>query len=467
MISPDIFRANDIRGRYPQDFDLSFTKSLAKALYSLSRQKGISRPAFLVGRDARLSSPEISQALCRHLQDQGANVAFIGLAPSPLCYFLMDHHKLPAVVVVTGSHNPPEDNGFKILFHRKYKLLEPIKELKKHVFKTGSPVFPPKPKQKGGQLSVAKEEPYIASLKKEFSLPPLSFSFALDTGNGALGPLAKKAFAALGLRPEILFCRPDGRFPHHHPDPAVENNLTHLKAFMKSKALDLGMGFDGDGDRLVLVGPDSRTIAGDELGVLFLKPLAGAARGQNKKPLILADVKCSDWFYCAARKEGFEVKMAQSGHGRIRAEMERTGALFALELSGHIFFNDRKNRGFDDALYAGLRLLEILQALAPAKGEDISPLLPKAPGRQSPEIRQSLSLKELNQSLSLVRSYLKQKKERFNSTDGIRISRKHSWALIRASQTQSALSMRFGADTQQELDQIKKEFSSVMGRPVP
>ena len=462
MTSPDIFRANDIRGRYTKDFDLSFTKDLAKALYFLSLQKGIVAPAFLVGRDARLSSLEISRALERHLKEQGASVFPIGLAPSPLCYFLLNHYSLPAVVVVTASHNPPEDNGFKILFHKKHKLFEPVKELKELIFK------PPAPKgrrpAKAKRLFMRKKPPYIESLKKEFPRLKPRFPFALDTGNGALGPLAKEAFSALKLKPKILFCRPNGRFPHHHPDPSVEKNLKSLKTLMKNKGLSLGMGFDGDGDRLVLVGPDGRTLAGDELGVLLLESLSKAKRKQNKKPLLLADVKCSDWFFKKAQAVGFKVKMAQSGHGRIRAEMEKTKALFALELSGHIFFNDRPGRGFDDALYAGLRVLEILQGLS---HEEIRARLPRAPGHQGLEIRQILPPQEPLQKLGLVRSYLIKKKEPFNSTDGIRLSRNRSWALIRASQTQSALSMRFGADTKKELDQIKAEFSAVIGRAIP
>lgn len=462
MVSPDIFRANDIRGHYPKDFDLSFTKDLAKALCCLSLQRGIIQPAFLVGRDARLSSLEISRALLHELRGQGACVFSIGLVPSPLCYFLLNHYELPAIVVVTASHNPPEDNGFKILFHKKHKLFEPIKELKQLVFKPPSPVDPQP--VKGLNLFMDKSASYIASLKKEFPRLRPRFSFALDTGNGALGPLAKEVFSALGLKPKILFCKPNGRFPHHHPDPSVEKNLKSLKTFMKTKGLSLGMGFDGDGDRLVLVGPKGRTLAGDELGALFLKPLAKAARQQNKRPFLLADVKCSDWFFRKARLEGFKVKMAQSGHGRIRAEIEKTKAFFALELSGHIFFNDRPGRGFDDALYASLRVLEILQGLSP---KDIDDCLPRASGQQSPEIRQILPSKKLEQTLDLVRSYLTKKQEAFNNTDGVRISRKHSWALIRVSQTQSVLSMRFGADTQKELDQIKKEFAVVIGQAIP
>ena len=456
MFSANIFRANDIRGQWNKDFDLLFTKNLALALIELCKKKNISSPDFLIGQDARLSSPALSQALISHLKNFGAGVCDIGLAPSPLCYFLLHHYNLTACIVITASHNPVEDNGFKILFHRKYKIFFPIPFLKKLCVQKS----PPKKVslKKGYLFSVEKEEPYLASLKKEFSLKPIPF--ALDTGNGALGPLAKKVFSALGLKPWHLFEEPDGSFPHHHPDPTLEKNLIPLKKKVKATKSLFGFGFDGDGDRLVLVTKSGKTVLGDELGAVFLQSLW---QKENRSNLILADVKCADWFFQSAQKLGLKSLITKSGHGLIRAKLEKTKALMALEFSGHIFFNDKKERGFDDALYAGLRLLKLLSE----KNTSLEALLPKMDSLRSPEIRVPMPLSEVVKKISQVQIYLKKRKEPFKSLDGIRLSREDSWALFRSSKTQSALSMRFEAPDKKSLKKLKAEFSKVMGFQIP
>ena len=451
MFSSSIFRANDIRGVWQKDFDLAFTKDLAFALAWLAQQKGIKKPQFLVGHDARLSSPLISQQLVQHLKNQGCWIADIGLAPSPLCYFLTQYYNLSAALVVTASHNPSEFNGFKIFFHKKHNILKPIPFLKKRLSQTKEQkkVF----QKKGRRLALDKEGPYINSLKKELKIK--SRPFIVDTGNGALGPLAKKVFKSLGLKVKILYEKPDGSFPNHHPDPTVEKNLKALKKEIKKEGYPFGLAFDGDGDRLVLLNSKGQSLLGDELAFLILKSL-------QKKALVLADVKCSDWFFQKAKKQGFQIKMTKSGHGLIRAEMEKTKALLALEFSGHIFFNDRKNRGFDDALYAGLRWIEFFSS----QNKTLEELLPHIKTERTREIRLDMSKKEVHDKLLKIKSYLKKRKESFKSLDGIRLSRKTSWCLFRSSKTQSALSMRFEAQTKKELKSLKKEFSKVMDCPL-
>ena len=456
MFSDDIFRANDIRGRYPHDFDLPFTKDLAFALCQLSKQNDILKPKFLIGRDARLSSPEISQALKQELKNQGAGVSFIGLAPSPLCYFLLYHYSLTACIVVTASHNPKDFNGFKILFHKKWSISKPIAHLRKIISAQNSSkkTF----RQKGYFFKLDKEKPYIHSLKKEFSLK--SLPFVLDTGNGALGPLAKKVYSALGLKPKILFSEPNGHFPHHHPDPTIEKNLFHLKKALQKGAFKFGLGFDGDGDRLTLVNKKGEAVLGDELAYLFLKFLKS---GGKKSNLVLADVKCSDGLFDFAKKQGFKVKMTKSGHGLIRAEMEKTGACLALEFSGHIFFNDRKERGFDDALYASLRLIEILNS----RKTPLESLLPKISSARTGEIRLTMPHSEVGKKLAKLRAYLKKRGEKFKALDGIRLSRKEDWFLCRSSKTQSALTMRFESSTKRKLQALKTEISKVIDYSIP
>lgn len=468
MFLTDIFRANDIRGVWGLDFDLSFIEDLSKALLEITKKEGIKKPHFLIGYDARLSSPLIAKKLLQALENRGAVVKSIGLAPSPLCYFLLQRYTLSACIVVTASHNPPEYNGFKIVFHKNLEIEDPIALLKKEALKktkekktlknkafSHSKIVSP-PDKKWTQREIDKFEPYLKSLKKEFSFHK-KISFAVDTGHGALGPLAGKAFQALGLKAKILFKKPDGAFPAHHPDPTLEENLKDLKQELKKGLYEFGLAFDGDGDRLVLVSPEGRTVLGDELGLLLLKSL-------KKKPsLILADVKCSDWFFKEAKKRFHRVQMIKSGHGLVRREMEKRKADLAIEFSGHIFFNDRKNRGFDDALYACLRWIELYQK----EGKKLKELLPQINSIKTGEIRVERKEKQIQKDLEKIRSYLNSKGEAFISLDGIRLSRKTSWCLFRASKTQSVLSMRFEAENKKAFQELKKEFSKVLKLKIP
>ena len=454
MFSPHIFRANDIRGVWKKDFDLSFTKELAYALCALAKQNKVRDPKFLIGHDARLSGPALYQDLVQNLKKQGVKVAGIGLAPSPLCYFLLHHYKLSACVVITASHNPSNFNGFKIVFHNKYKILSPIVSLKKILSqqRKTQKVYA----KKGSSFKLNKERAYLDSLKKEFQLK--NCSIIVDTGNGALGPLAKKVFTSLGLKARILFEKPDGSFPNHHPDPTVEKNLIPLKKELQKNSFAFGLAFDGDGDRLVLLRKTGQRLLGDELAFLLLKTLK-----QNKTSVVLADVKCSDWFFKLAKKQGLKMKMCQSGHGLIRAEMETRKAQIALEFSGHIFFNDRKNRGFDDALYASLRWIEFFYS----QDKSLEELLPSISSAKTGEIRLMKSEKEIQIMLNKLKNYLTKRKEPFKKLDGIRLSRKDSWCLFRSSKTQSALSMRFEALNLKKLKALKSEFSKVIACKIP
>jgi len=460
MFNPLIFRANDIRGVWNKDFDLSFTKDLAKALIQVTREKRIKKTHFLIAYDARLSSPLIAKKLSENLKKEAATLNSIGLAPSPLCYFLLQHYKLTACVVVTASHNPVQYNGFKIVFNKRYGIKDPILLLKKRVLKnqklskkkaslTKNKTSPAKPlKELKNSINLNKFQPYLKSLKKEFSLKKQSI--VVDTGNGALGPLAEKIFKTLGLKAKILFKKPDGSFPYHHPDPTEEKNLKDIKKELKKGGYSFGLAFDGDGDRLVLLSPEGKTLLGDELGFLLLKSL--------KKPaLVLADVKCSDWFFEKA-KESYRVKMIKSGHGLVRRELEKTKADLAIEFSGHIFFNDRQGRGFDDALYAGLRWIEFYQKTG-AKIEDI---LPQVNTVKTKEIRIKRKDKQIQKDINKIKAYLNSRKESFKDIDGIRLSRKNSWCLFRGSKTQSVLSMRFEAENKKALQSLKKEFEKLL-----
>ena len=452
-----IFRANDIRGVYKKDFDLSFCKGLATSLaYLLKKDLGISSPKVLIGYDARLSSPKIGAALVDALLKEGVDVCCIGIAPSPLCYFLLHHYNLAATVVITASHNPPEDNGFKFLFHESLGAKATLSRIKEIYFENNLPKTKP---LKGRLFEIDSTTPYIQSLKEEFSLKAIPF--VVDTGNGALGPLAQKVFHSLKLFPQFLGLEPDGHFPNHHPDPTVEENLEDLKQAVCASSAAFGVSFDGDGDRLVLVTSKGKTVLGDDLAYLFLPSLLEKQKSSPHRLPLVADVKCSDWLFQFIKKESGKLILSQSGHRLTRKTMKENKGLAAFEFSGHIFFDDRPNRGFDDALYACLRVLELLQ-----NGATLENLLPSIKTSRTKEIRLPLEPQQISLKLKNFRDYLEAKKETFVDIDGIRISRKTSWALIRKSQTQDALTLRFEASNKEDLLNLKKECFSVLKIPL-
>ena len=447
--SPHIFRANDIRGIFNQDFDLSFAKSLGQNLAILLKDTlQVSTPQVLLGYDARLTSPAIAKALASSLTAAGVNVAFIGLSPSPLCYFLLHHYNLTATVIVTASHNPVSHNGFKIMIHKKFHLFKPIKLLKKIFF--SSEKFLPS-KIKGHYFEVDSYTPYISSLKKELCLKPLPL--VIDGGNGASGLLAKRVFKDLGLKPFYLFCEPDGNFPNHHPDPTVETNLKILKEKTRTTKSLFGVGFDGDGDRLGLITQKGRFVLGDEFGFLFLKSLL------KKGGKIIADVKCSDWFFKTVKERGGIAIMSKSGHSFAREALEKHQAVLALEFSGHIFFNDRPSRGFDDAIYNTLRLIELLN-----DSPSLETLLPSPNPFKTEEIRLKAPQKNIKSLQNKIKLHLNKKNIHYNERDGIRFSTETAWGLFRKSQTQSnTVIFRFEASSEKEFLSLKKEFSKLTG----
>ena len=452
--APYIFRANDIRGIFGKEFDLSFSETLGKALGVLMKNSlKVSTPKILLGHDARLTSPAISETLLDSLKKQGMDVTFIGLVPSPLCYFLLHHYDLTATVIVTASHNPVSYNGFKVMIHRKFHCQEPIQLLKEICF--SSRISSGLSSQRIGNIfEIDSYTPYINSLKKEFSLQPIPF--VVDGGNGALGPLAERVFKDLGLSPLCLFCEPDGRFPNHHPDPTVEANLTVLKKKTRQTQSLFGIGFDGDGDRLGMVTQQGRSVFGDEFGFLFLKTLL------KNKGTVIADVKCSDWFSKTVRELGGTFIMSKSGHFFARKALEKHQASLALELSGHVFFNDRPERGFDDALYNTLRLVELLN-----ETPCLNTLLPPFNPFKTGEIRLEINSRKIKGVFKEIKLYLEKKKIFYDEIDGIRFSTETAWVLVRESQTQSNMVIFcMEASFEKEFLHFKKEFATLLGVPL-
>ena len=447
-----IFKGNDIRGVFEKDFHLDFSKLLGKALMSFSEnQLSVSKPKILIGYDARLSGPQLTKILSETLLKQGSTVSVVGLIPTPLAYFLLHHYDYTAAVIVTASHNPVGHNGFKIMFNNKYERYNVIPDLKSIV---ENQEFLEGERSLGQKVKLDSYTPYINSLKKEFpNLKPISF--VVDAGNGSAGPLSKKVFKDLDLKPHYLFMEPDGTFPNHHPDPTKESNLQDLKKKIAENNSVFGVGFDGDGDRLGIITSQNRIIHSDEFGYMFLPSLLSDP--EISKTLI-ADVKVSNWYYEKAKKMGADVIMSKAGYSFLRENMERNQASLAMEFSGHIMFNDRPDRGFDDALYNLLRFIELI---GDNKG-DIESLLPEVHTVKTNEIRLKLDLETINKAIDNLKIYLNKSKESYVDIDGVRITRGESWGLVRDSKTEQVLSLRFEALSKQDVLDLIEEFSKVM-----
>ncbi|MEZ4871004.1 MAG: phosphomannomutase/phosphoglucomutase [Bdellovibrionales bacterium] len=406
-----IFREYDIRGVFEKDYDLKFAYNLGRAYISLvEKMTHKKNPVVSVGYDARLSSPSISEHLIQGMVDSGAKVFNLGQITSPISYFSTFTVKdISGGIMVTGSHNPPEYNGFKIsvgkttIHGSQIKEIESIIKNKDFVDGNGSTekydIFPS----------------YLERYKEEFKgLKPIKV--VLDCGNGAAGCIVRKLYNSVGLEPEILFEEPDGTFPNHHPDPTVEENLDALKAKVKETGAVVGIGFDGDADRIGIVDGEGNFILGDEMMLIFARAILKDIPGAK----IIGDVKCSDRLYNDINAKGGKAIMWKTGHSLIKNKIKEENAPFGGELSGHIFFADR-NYGYDDALYAGLRLVEILSKTGKTIGQLLEGL---PPAFNTPEIR----IDTTEEKKHLIVNRLKEKfandtnEYKVNMQDGVRVS---------------------------------------------
>lgn len=449
-----IFREYDIRGVYQREFDDDFARELGRAYVTyMSERKGNPHPTVVIGHDARLSSPAIVKSLAKGLTESGANVIHIGLVTTPVCYFAT--FEVPGVdgaVQVTGSHNPPDYNGFKISVGKSTIFGEDIQELGRIIqnkrYLSGS----------GTEKSYEIHPPYLERYKKEFgTLNPVKV--VLDCGNGAGGSIVRKLFEVVGLKPTILFEKPDGMFPNHHPDPTVEKNLVDLKAQVLKEGAVCGIGFDGDADRIGVIDHTGKMIYGDELMTIIARDILKT----NKGAKIIGDVKCSDRMYADIEKHGGVPIMWKTGHSLVKEKIKIEKAPFGGEMSGHVFFADR-NYGYDDAPYAALRLCEILSKT----GKTIPELLEGLPPAfNTPEIRVDTT----EEKKVLI---VQKMKEAFpggpgadykvNLIDGIRLSFEDGWALCRSSNTQPVLVLRYEATTKEGMERIQKRVEAVVNK---
>lgn len=445
-----IFREYDIRGVYNGEFDKDFAYQLGKAFSSyLSKRLNKKDLTVTIGHDARLSCPEIKASLTKGFLESGVNVKQLGLVTTPVCYFsTFEVPGIDGAVQITGSHNPPEYNGFKISFGKSTIFGEEIQKLR-HIIEANDFI------QGSGSESTYDIFPqYYARYKKEFgNIKPVKV--ILDCGNGAGGSVVRGLFNAVGLDPVILFEKPDGTFPNHHPDPTVEKNLKHLRDEVLKTGAVCGIGFDGDADRIGVVDNTGKMLYGDELMVIISRAILETSKGAK----IIGDVKCSDRLYDDIAKHGGVPVMWKTGHSLIKEKVKSEKSPFGGEMSGHIFFADR-NYGYDDAPYAAVRLVEILSKTE----KTITQLLEGLPPAfNTPEIRidtteekKVLIVEKMKEAFSKGGDY------KVNLTDGIRISFPYGWALCRASNTQPVLVLRYESESQDGLNKIQKQVEAIV-----
>jgi phosphomannomutase/phosphoglucomutase len=447
-----VFREYDIRGIADRDLSDALAEGIGRGLGKMLAVNG-KPPRLALGRDCRLSSPRLHDALLRGLLAAGVHVVDVGVGPTPMLYFAVHHLGTDGGVQITGSHNPADENGFKIMRGKASFFGAEIQALRAAIEKKD---FAPEAKGKLEEQSV--EDAYVSAMKERFDFAGTNLTFTVDAGNGAGGPLGMKAMTALGLAPDPLFCEMDGSFPNHHPDPTVAKNLDALVRRVKETKARVGIAYDGDADRLGAIDESGEIIWGDKLMILFSRALL------EKKPgaTILGEVKCSQTLYDDIAKHGGKPIIWKTGHSLIKTKMKETGALLAGEMSGHLFFADRYF-GYDDAIYAALRLLEIL-AKDP---RPLSAMLADVPKTfTTPELRVDCPDAIKFDVVAAVTKHYKDKGNAVLDIDGARISFASSgapkWGLVRASNTGPVLVMRFEAGSEADLQAIRSEVEGVV-----
>jgi phosphomannomutase/phosphoglucomutase len=446
-INPKIFREYDIRGIVDKDLTLEFVEYLGRGIGTFFREHGKRKVA--LGRDARLSSPAYAEAMTRGLLSTGCSVVDIGLVPTPLLYFAVYYKKNEAAVMITGSHNPPEYNGFKMMVGEETLYGETIQQVYR-ILKEGK-IISDKPGTRSSYNIIPEYESYVVKdvrLRRKLKV-------VLDAGNGTAGFVAVPIFRKLGCDVIELYCEPDGKFPNHHPDPTLPEAMEDLVKKVREKGADFGVGYDGDGDRIGVVDDQGKLLWGDQLMIVFARDVLPAHPGAA----VISEVKASKLLYEEIKRLGGRPIMWKTGHSLIKKKIKEEKAPLAGEMSGHIFFADRFF-GFDDAIYASARLAEILSRTEKKLSEMLADL-PKT--YYTPEIRVYASDEVKFKIVDEVKKELA-KKYPINDIDGIRVSYPKGWALVRASNTQAALVLRYEADTPEDLEAIKKEVGKALER---
>jgi phosphomannomutase/phosphoglucomutase len=454
-IAPEIFKAYDIRGIVDRTLTEEAAESIGRGLAEMGRRRNVTK--FVVGRDGRLSGPRLSSALARGLTAGGMDVVDIGVVATPMVYFATHHFRTGSGVMVTGSHNPPEYNGLKMMVAGETLAAETIQDLRKLIdvilVETGT-------QTKRGSVSQADVKPaYLDRITSDVKLAR-PMTVAVDCGNGSPGSVAPELFSRLGCKVIELFCEVDGNFPNHHPDPSKPENLVDLIEKLKTSDAELGLAFDGDGDRLGVVTKSGKIIFPDRQLMLF----AAEVLSRNPGAEVIFDVKCTRNLFPWIREHGGKPLLWKTGHSLIKSKLKETGAPLAGEMSGHIFFKDRWY-GFDDGLYAGARLLEIV-----SREKDASRVLESLPDSIStPELNIKLAAEGENHQLiaELQKSAKFTGATDVNTIDGLRVEYPDGFGLMRASNTTPVIVLRFEADTNAALTRIRDDFKRVLHQARP
>jgi len=445
-ISKSIFRDYDIRGIYPDQINESVIQKIAKAISLKCFNEGVSE--ICIARDGRLSGKELLSALESSLSENGINVINTGVATTPLLYFAAKKSKFKSGVMITGSHNPKNYNGIKLIINdvpvsgvEIYNLIDQNQDVSKNKGKITTKDF---------------KEEYISEIKKNININK-KIKVVIDCGNGASGCIAPKLYKALGCEVISLYDEIDGNFPNHHPDPSKPENLIDLINKVKESNADLGLAFDGDGDRVGVITNNGEIVFADKILMILSKDILSI-----KKGTIIFDVKCTDSLPKLVKECGGNPIMYPTGHFNIKNGIKKHNPLLAGEMSGHIFFND-KWYGFDDGVYSGARVLELIIK----KKKSISNL--------NRELPQLFSTPELNIEVSEESKFeiVKQFSTKCSLDgekvliDGLRMNFKNGWGLLRASNTTPMLVLRFEGDTEESLIQIKNKFINELARICP
>lgn len=443
-INPNIFRQYDIRGIVGEEIDEDFAKLLGKAFGTFSKKKG--KNQVIVGCDNRFSSPSLKKSLISGLLSTGCDILDIGTVTTPMFYYSRILYNINPGIIVTASHNPAEYNGFKIGFGPGTIYGEQILELKEIMaddnFESGQ----------GNLYNADPADSYIDMICSRISLPK-KLRVGIDCGNGTASLFAEELFSRLGIEVYPIYCNSDPTFPNHFPDPVQPENLEDLKKLVLKNNLDLGVGFDGDGDRIGVVDDKGKVIYGDMLMILFWREILPKF---PDTPVII-EVKCSEALVDEVKKLGGKPEFYKTGHSLIKAKMRETGAVFTGEMSGHMFFAD-EYYGYDDAFYAAARLFRILANT----DKKMSELLNDVPCYYStPEIRLSCPDDEKHAKVENVKNY-------FNGiypiieVDGARIIFPDGWGLVRCSNTSPKLIVRCESKTEKGLEKIKQEIKNAL-----
>jgi phosphomannomutase/phosphoglucomutase len=442
-----IFKAYDIRGIVDQSLTTDITFKIGQAVGSEVIAKG--QHSIVIGRDGRLSGPMLAEALSDGLRASGVNVVDIGVAPSPVVYYSSYSKNIPSCIAITGSHNPPDYNGFKMVVDGTTLSAERIQDLKQRILDNDF---------SHGEGSYVEEEiieDYIQRIVSDVK-PKRKMKIVIDCGNGVAGATAPQVFNQIGCEVIELFSEVDGTFPNHHPDPSQIENLQDLMAAVKEHDADLGLAFDGDGDRLGVVTKAGEVVWPDRQMILFARDVLSRNPGCE----IIYDVKCTRNLPAEIEAAGGKATMWRTGHSFIKAKLKESGAAIAGEMSGHIFFKERWF-GFDDGVYAGARLIELL-AKQDQHPQAIFDALPNS--INTPELRMEFAEGEHYEFMNKLQAVAEFPDAQVSKIDGLRVDYPDGFGLIRPSNTTPILVLRFEADSDDALARIQADFGAAIAK---